>query len=590
MTCFSTSAALCFEELHILLQRISALIEDCSNGSRTWMLLQIESIANSFHELTMDLSILLDILPVEDLEMSVDVEELLALLKRQCSETKIYVDEVDSNLRRDLLDMLDKIKREIVPNQTKLSEIFDRLQIRDSTSCGDEIEALEDEVQIQLEDRSKADVIALIGLVRYAKCVLFDVSTPRSGRRRRKSALDVNIPADFRCPISLDLMRDPVVVATGQTYDRASITAWIESGHNTCPKTAQVLSHTDLLTNSALRNLIRIWCREQRIQFDIPQANDRSNGVSQNKTALEATKMTVLFLIDKLTASESPDSSNRLVHELRVLAKSDSDCRQYVGDAGGLALLVRFLGSDHPSLQVNAITTILNLSILDGNKNRIMETEGVLNGVLEVLRSGATWESKGNAAATIFSLTGIHSNRRRLGRKTRVVKGLLDLAKLGTGSCKRDALMAILSLAGDREAAGKLVEGGIVQTAEELMDSGLREEAVTILEIVVKKGGAPAVAAVYPLIEKLVKLMSEGSDRTRESAVATLVNLCRKGGAEVVVAVAAVTGIERVIWGLMGTGTGRPRRKAAALLRILRRWAVRMDADSAEAWRFLMLA
>ncbi|KAF2938068.1 hypothetical protein DAI22_03g093800 [Oryza sativa Japonica Group] len=29
-------------------------------------------------------------------------------------------------------------------------------------------------------------------------------------------------PSDFRCPISLDLMRDPVVVANGQTYDRES--------------------------------------------------------------------------------------------------------------------------------------------------------------------------------------------------------------------------------------------------------------------------------------------------------------------------------------------------------------------------------
>ncbi|XP_047309010.1 U-box domain-containing protein 16 [Impatiens glandulifera] len=590
-TCLSPSAALCFEELHILLQRINAVIEDCSNGSRMWLLFLTETIARSFHELTIDLSTLLDILPVNDLELNIDVEELLSLIKKQCSETKIYIDDLDSNLRRDVLNILDEIKHEIVPNQTKLIEIFNRLEIRDSVSCRDEIEALEDEVQNQLEDRLKEDVIALIGLVRYAKCVLFGASTPRSGgRRRRKPASDVNIPADFRCPISLDLMRDPVVVATGQTYDRGSITAWIESGHNTCPKTAQVLAHTNLLANSALRNLIRIWCREQRIQFDIPEVNDKVNGLSQNKTALEATKMTVLFLINKLTSSNSPDSANRLVHELRVLAKSNSDCRRYVGEAGGLPILVKFLGSDHPNLQVNAITAILNLSILESNKKRIMETEGVLNGVLEVLRSGATWESKGNAAATIFSLTGIHSNRRRLGRKTRVVKGLLDLAKLGIGSYKKDALMAILSLAGDREAVGKLIEGGIVEMIEELMDSGLREEAVTILEVIVKRGGAAGVAAAYHLITKLARLMSEGSDRTKESAAATLVNLCRKGGNEVVVELAAVSGIERVIWELMGMGIGRSRRKAASLLRILRRWAVGLDSDSAETWRFLVLA
>uniref|UniRef100_A0A0E0IQ46 U-box domain-containing protein n=1 Tax=Oryza nivara TaxID=4536 RepID=A0A0E0IQ46_ORYNI len=33
-------------------------------------------------------------------------------------------------------------------------------------------------------------------------------------------------PSDFRCPISLDLMRDPIVVASGQTYDRDSSGRW----------------------------------------------------------------------------------------------------------------------------------------------------------------------------------------------------------------------------------------------------------------------------------------------------------------------------------------------------------------------------
>ena len=31
-----------------------------------------------------------------------------------------------------------------------------------------------------------------------------------------KQGDDVTIPEDFRCPISLELMRDPVIVSTGQ--------------------------------------------------------------------------------------------------------------------------------------------------------------------------------------------------------------------------------------------------------------------------------------------------------------------------------------------------------------------------------------
>lgn len=544
--------------------------------------MQIESVSNSFHELTLELSTLLDIFPGKELNLNQDVLELLGLIRKQCLAEKVaYVDPNDLNLQDLVLEMLERIKKEIVPDHSKLAQIFDSLGLCDSTSFRDEIEFLEDEVQNQGgdgDDKSKAEkIVALIGLVRYAKCVLYGASTPRPNTdRRRKTAADLNIPVDFRCPISLDLMRDPVVIATGQTYDRASISLWIESGHNTCPKTGQTLAHTELVSNRALKNLIVMWCREQRIPFESTEDNVRSSGVRVNKTALKATKMTVSFLIEKLIASQSAEISNRLVHELRVLAKTDSDSRMCMADAGTLPLLVKFLGSEHPGLQVNAVTTILNLSILEANKARIVETDGVLNGVIEVLRCGATWEAKGNAAATIFSLTGVHAYRKRLGRKTRVVKGLIDLAKDGPTNAKRDAMVAILNLAGDREAVGKLIEGGVVEMTREVME-GMPEEGATILEVVVKRGGVMAIAAAYHLIPKLARVLRDGTDRARESAAATLVNMCRKGGSEMVAEIAGVHGIERVIWEIMGMGTGRARRKAATLLRMLRRWAAGLE-------------
>ncbi|EXB42364.1 U-box domain-containing protein 16 [Morus notabilis] len=576
---FSTSAVLCFEEMFIVLQRIKALLEDCSNGSRMWILMQNNSISNNFHELMADLSTLLDIFPAREIGLSEDVEELVWLVRKQCAETKAFVDPDDENLRREVLNLLDRIKKEIVPDQKNLSEIFSRLGIRDSSTCRDEIESLQDEVQNQTDDKSRSDAIALIGLVRYAKCVLFRASTPRAAEiRRRKSSSEIAFPTDFRCPISLDVMRDPVVVATGQTYDRESIRLWIESGHNTCPKTGQTLAHTELITNRALRNLICMWCREQKIPFDATDSKDRRKGVVSNKTALEATRMTASFLVNKLSISQSTDDTNGVVYELRVLAKADSESRACVAEAGAIPLFVRHLGSEHPNLQVNAVTAILNLSILEANKTLIMETEGALNGVVEVLKNGATWEAKANAAATIFSLSGVPSHRKKLGRKTRVVRGLLELAKEGPTFSKRDALAAILNLAADRDGVLRLVEAGVVETTVQLMD-GLPEEAVTIVEVVVKRGGLLAIAAAYGGIKKLGGVLREGSDRARESAVAALVTICRKGGADMVAELVGVAGIERVVWEVMGTGTPRGRRKAATLLRILRRWAAGLDGD-----------
>lgn len=581
---FPASAVLCFEELYIVLQSIKTLIEDCCNGSKLWLLIQQQSVANKFHEFTLELSTLIDIFPVKAMNLSQDVEELVNLIRKQCSKTAAWIDEKDINLRNDVLEKLDRIKSEIVPQQTKLKEVFTRLQLTDSASCTEEIEILEEEVRNQSDEISKAEIISLIGLVRYAKCVLYGESSPRVPRGRKKSnSTDLTIPADFRCPISLDLVRDPVVVSTGQTYDRASINLWIESGHTTCPKTGQTLDHTGMIPNRALRNLIIMWCREHRIPFESTETKEKVTGESTNKTLFEATKMTVTFLLEKASASQSLEMANRFVYELRALAKTDSNSRACIADADGLPLLVKFLSSDNPNLQINAVTTILNLSIHDANKTKIMETEGVVNGIVEVLRTGATWEAKGNAAATIFSLTGVPVYRKKLGRKSRVIKGLMELARTGPISSKRDALVAILNLAGDRETVGKLLEVGVVEMASEVMD-GLPEEGVTVLEAVVKKGGLAAITAAFHVIRKLATVLRDGTERAQESAAATLVNVCRKGGSEIVSELAAIPGIERVIWEVMGMGTGRGRRKAATLLRILRRWAAGLYGNATAAY------
>ncbi|KAL9227793.1 hypothetical protein vseg_003444 [Gypsophila vaccaria] len=593
----STSSLLCFEEMFIVLQRIKVLIEDCSSGSsKLWLLMQTESTSSCFHELTQDLRTLLEILPKDELNLSEDVDELRALVVKQCQLDSSTVDPADNQLRLTVLSILDSVKREVVPDPVQLRETLARLGLSDSASCREEIELLQDEFQIQRDEKSKAEVAALVGLLRYAKCVLFGASSTPSFTEssRWNSSSELNAPTDFRCPITLDLMSDPVVVATGQTYDRSSITLWVESGRKTCPKTGQVLSHTNFIPNRALKSLITMWCRENRVPYVAADDGDGPTTVAVSRVALEATKMTVSYLLGKLGSGSGPDSSsggvegiNKLVYELRVLAKTDADSRACIGEAGAIPLLVRYLCPENPTLQVNAVTTLLNLSILEANKGRIMETDGALNGVVEVLRSGATWEAKANAAATVFSLSGVGAYRKRLGKKTRVVKGLLELAREGPTSCKRDALVAILTLAGDREIAGRLVEGGAIDTIKVIMGE-LPEEAMTILETVVKKGGLVAVAAASDMIGRLVAVLRSGTDRTKEGAIATLVIICRRGGAEMVSELAKVSTIEMVIWELMGNGTTRAKRKAASLMRMLRRWAAGLEGDVLEEFSMTM--
>ncbi|PSS30830.1 U-box domain-containing protein [Actinidia chinensis var. chinensis] len=75
---------------------------------------------------------------------------------------------------------------------------------------------------------------------------------------------------EFKCPISLRLMYDPVVIASGQTFERMWIQKWFDEGHDTCPKTKKKLVHLSLTPNVSLKDLISKWCAENGVTIPDP--------------------------------------------------------------------------------------------------------------------------------------------------------------------------------------------------------------------------------------------------------------------------------------------------------------------------------
>lgn len=73
-------------------------------------------------------------------------------------------------------------------------------------------------------------------------------------------------PEEYRCPISLQLMSDPVVIASGQTYERACIEKWFSESHDTCPKSQQKLSHLSVTPNYCIKGLIVSWCEKHGVK------------------------------------------------------------------------------------------------------------------------------------------------------------------------------------------------------------------------------------------------------------------------------------------------------------------------------------
>ena len=66
---------------------------------------------------------------------------------------------------------------------------------------------------------------------------------------------------EFTCPITRQLMRQPVIAADGHTYDRQAIETWLLT-HDTSPKSGEVLSSSALVPNHNLKRLVDDLVRE----------------------------------------------------------------------------------------------------------------------------------------------------------------------------------------------------------------------------------------------------------------------------------------------------------------------------------------
>ena len=64
------------------------------------------------------------------------------------------------------------------------------------------------------------------------------------------------VPDDYICPITAEIMTDPVSTSDGFTYERTAITDWLRT-KDTSPVTGATLESKTLIPNLSLRSMIR---------------------------------------------------------------------------------------------------------------------------------------------------------------------------------------------------------------------------------------------------------------------------------------------------------------------------------------------
>ena len=89
-------------------------------------------------------------------------------------------------------------------------------------------------------------------------------------------------PPELVCPISRSVMADPVIVTSGETYERRCIEAWLELGQNTCLKQKTSLTSAFMIPNMAVKNAIANLAKSRGIQvFPISPSHELARALAQ---------------------------------------------------------------------------------------------------------------------------------------------------------------------------------------------------------------------------------------------------------------------------------------------------------------------
>ena len=349
----------------------------------------------------------------------------------------------------------------------------------------------------------------------------------------RKDDLYITVPSFFRCPISLDVMKSPVSLCTGVTYDRASIQRWLDGGNNTCPATMQILQNKDFIPNRTLQRLIEIWSDSVRrrasvepselaapTRDEIADAIDRvkvekeerfdrevlakilrfARESDDNRGFLAGKDDFVRLLVDLMSQVDFKTTSaakllivQEAVKILSMIRSKISDRRRFSNlvlnnGRDRLTTIVYFFKTGNVELKIDCAGLLEFIAVDSESKVSIAERDGL---VVELMKSISRDSDSSLIEATLSCLIAISSPRRV---KLNLIREKLvkDLTKLLTDpttssvSVTEKSLKLLESLASTKEGRSEICGGDgecLKTVVKKLMkvSTAATEHAVTVL-------------------------------------------------------------------------------------------------------------
>ncbi|WVZ92980.1 hypothetical protein U9M48_039007 [Paspalum notatum var. saurae] len=610
-------AVLGLSELHVALQKLRLLLADLARGgARLWVLMNAELAAAELRVVLGSVATAVDVLPASvagaGAGASAESRELAAMVSRHAwrAAARAGPDPEDGRAARGVRSVLAGFAAGVTPDAEDARLVLARVGVDAWSDCAVEAAFLEAEMLERLETGGEDDndlvlVAGLMAFLVYCRVVLFDriddsgFSSGSSSISSKAAASAARPPARcapawvsqeaLQCPITLELMTDPVTVATGQTYDRSSIKKWIKNGCRTCPVTGERLRSAELVPNLAARGIVEQLLLSRGVPLREPSASSSKHRCAVDKTdapfgaaAAGGVRLAAAFLVARLSRG-TPEQQKKATYEARKLSKRNVFHRACLVEAGAVPWLLHLLSSADASVQDSAVAGLLNLSKHPAGRRALVEAGG-LGLIVDAVSVAARVEARQNAAAVLFYLSSSPEYCEEISRIPEAIPTLVRLARDGAYRGRKNALVSLYGLLQCPDAHGRAVSAGAVAALAALLgpaagdgadDRGddLAVDAVALLaRLAEQPAGARAVVASSELVTRLVDFLGEAASRSaKEHCASLLASLGLHGGDKVLALLGKLPSLMPALYALIADGTPLAGKKARWLVNEIHR-------------------
>ncbi|KAK4411538.1 U-box domain-containing protein 44 [Sesamum angolense] len=533
------------------IKEANKLITDCSERSRFYILLNCRSIAKQIDDITKQISHALSCFSFASLNISFNIRDDISQLVSEMQNADFRVAMVEEEILEKIESGLQERNVDRIYANTLLVSIAKAIGV--STELPElrkEFSKLKSELEnlhLRKHDNEAIHMDQMIALLERADAAssLEDRENKYLSKRQSLGMQPLEPLLSFVCPITKEVMVDPVETPSGHTFERSAIMKWLlEADEPVCPLTSTPLDTSMLRPNKTLRQSIEEW-KERNTMITVASLKSRLLSGQEEEVLhcleqlkdlceqREAHREWLVFenyipsLVEFLRV-KNRDIRNRALLILCLLVKGNDDAKERIAKLeNSIEPIVQFLGRRIGERKL-AVALLLELSKCTMVRDCIGKVQGCI--LLLVTMLGNTDRQAAKDAKDVLDNLSYSDDNVVLMAKNNYFRHLLERLSSDSDHVK----MTMAKTLGEMELTdhnkSSLAESGVLDVLIVLVSHDDVEMKVVAIQALLnlaslKKNGQEMIkkGAVPPLLDILYQQTSP--QKLRELVAATIVHL-----------------------------------------------------------------